>query len=81
MANVRVVEDELTKLHKGQFDQNKLNPDFDLISNNPFWQIGKTGEVFNIITAKLGKLITKWVKEATEVSLNSGKKVNNQFNL
>ena len=44
MQCVRVVDDELTKLHKGTFDC-RMPSTYANVGNNPFWHLHRTGEV------------------------------------
>ena len=44
MQNVRVVDDEFSKLHKGTYDC-KMPTSYANVSNNPWWHLHKTGEI------------------------------------
>ena len=77
--NVKVVEDELKKVIKGNFEPTmpKL---YHNISNNPFWMLKQTSEQMRMPAREVSELVTRWVRQASELILNSGKKVNPTFN-
>jgi hypothetical protein len=79
MQNVKVVDDEMCRLYKGSFDCGFSSFSHDNISNNPFWHL-KYSANFPDISAKLSALVTKWVRDQSEQSLQSGKKVNFHLN-
>ena len=74
MHQVKTVEMELARLCKGSFGQGFSNK-YDCISNNPFWHLKQT-EVISEPSTEISKLISLWVREASEHSLNLGKKLN-----
>ena len=69
MQNVKVVDDEVSKLHKSNVDSS-FPTTYDNISNNPFFGLKLLERDISKVAVKMSGLVTKWVREASEISMS-----------
>jgi hypothetical protein len=78
---IKQVEVDIKKVIRGYCPDN-LEKDYDLISNNPYFLMKETfteisaNGVFLDLCKKLSHKMSGWLRESTEETIRSGKKVN-----
>ena len=75
------MEADIKKVVRGYCPEN-LDKDYDLISNNPYFlmketfSVGSGQGIFYDLCKKLSHKMSEWLRESTEETIRSGKKVN-----